>query len=166
MPWLGFKGNSRTATPLPAYRLIESAFCPDHPACSSSLSMFTRACCSGVMTNTILPRLYRRAPRAARARRGGSSPRTSAAPRLRARGIAVSGRRGLSTPHPCVRHDSAQLQDRPPAGPRWAGTGAGAAGAPGAAGRPAAPAGVCPLPPATNITDPLPCSVLRAAWMS
>ena len=24
------------------------------------------------------------------------------------RGIAVSGRRGLSTPHPCVRHDSAQ----------------------------------------------------------
>ena len=29
-------------------------------------------------------------------------------PLLVFRGIAVSGRRGLSTPHPCVRHDSAQ----------------------------------------------------------
>ena len=28
---------------------MESAFCTDHPACSSSQSMFTRASCSGVM---------------------------------------------------------------------------------------------------------------------
>ena len=44
------------------------------------------------------------------------------------------------------RRRHGRRQNRPAAGPRWAGTGAGAARAPRPAGRPAAPGGVCPLP--------------------